>query len=317
MSSHLSVRLATRADDEPLIALWSEYSGWGPVEHDFWQALMVDRPDGPATIVVAEEGQRLVGQFVFLPGRVSVGGRQLMALRMFAPVVDPNLRSWPDRAHPAIAMFDFALGSLQSLGIEVIYGLPDPRWRSLIRRSTSLACTLFPLWSLRVPVRELPELPAGAEVVDVEPDDPRLAELCSRSAALHPICVMRQSTSFFWRAAVVGQSLVGVEIDGELIAVAELRSKGDRQALLGTILSRDTADSLRAGLAGAVRYASGHAASWEIGKIGALVSSPLRGHVAALGFARDDYDFLFCVGAATAELQETLAPERWYVSGSD
>ena len=317
LSPKSSIRLATRDDDERLIDLWSKHGGWGPIGPDFWQAVMVDGPEGPATIVIYEEGDRLVGQFIFLRALVTERGRSVPVLRAFTPVVDLGDRRWIGRDHPVLAMLNFVLDSLADFDVELLYGLPDPRWRAMIKRSTSLATTHFPLWTLAIPARALPELPAGAEVVDVDPFDERLASLCVASSRLHPVWAARQPSSFLWRSIILKQSLVGVERDGELVAVTEVRLKGDRQALLGTILSRDGGESLRAGLAAAVHDASEHAAGWEIVKLGVLVSGPLREHAEALGFARDDYDFLFCVGTAGDEMKDTFAPERWYVSGSD
>lgn len=322
----LLYRMHTPADEPALMRLWTEHSGWDAVTAESWAHRLIQPPVGAAAIVVAEAAPgNIVGQFAFIPALVAIDGSERSALRPFAPILAPAARNSSQGINPLrnpiVAMYFHAVRSLRSRGDALIYMVPDPRWRRLLRVFPFLQQGTFPLWSRSLPLPEPVALPPGCRAVDVDVRDPRVDPLWRQASRLHGCSLVRDSRVLPWKVGAGDYTLTGVERGEELVAVVASKQKGDRQWLICDLLAAEADVAMRAALTAAVLVADDRArgaAPGAIVKVAVLATAVLEPHVRALGFHRDDYDFPMIVHLLDPALAKSdVAPQRWYVSAND
>src|ERR1044071_6194688 len=101
MREQLTYRLFEDDDLPGLLRLWEE-AGWGTLAPEQWRAWFVDGPPGPSLVTAGVDGRgEVAAQEMFAPSRAVVGGREVRALRVSAPIVREALRggSLRDGAH--------------------------------------------------------------------------------------------------------------------------------------------------------------------------------------------------------------------------
>jgi hypothetical protein len=150
------------ADLPGLERLWQEATDWGEQTLRRLHEWFMEAPFGRPRIVVAtdaESGEN-IGQFRFMPSRVSVDGREVRAHRPFGTIITTRMREAVKSSNPleqpAVAMYMHAVAELQARGEQLIYMVPDPRWVRLFKMFPFLQTGSFPLWSLPVPLEAGP-----------------------------------------------------------------------------------------------------------------------------------------------------------------
>jgi len=317
------------ADLPGLERLWQEATDWSQQTFSSLHAWFMEAPFGKPSIVVAldDRSGEIVGQFRFMPSRVSVDGNEVRAYRPFGTIISKAMREAVESNNPfdqpAVAMYRHAITELQARGEQLIYMVPDPRWFRLFKMFPFLQTGSFPLWSLPLPIEELPSLGQGYRAgALIAWDDKRLDQLYSAARRLHGCMVVRDAASLRWKLGNANYTVTAVERGEELVGLVAARAKGDRQWLVCDLLALDDYEAMRATLAAAVGVA--HAKSLEsngaqpVHKVAVLVTPVMERAARNLGFVRDDYDFPLVVQV----LGESIAPEevdpaRWYVSAND
>jgi hypothetical protein len=323
----ITYRMHNKRDEPALIRLWSEHGGWDRIDPETWAERLLRPPVGEASLAVAEdEAGAITGQFAFIPSLVWVGGREVKALRPFAPIVTRELsrasRSLNPLAHPVPRMYLHAIRALKDRGVGLVYMLPDPRWMLLFRVAPFIRRTSFPLWSFPLPLPERLALGDGVTAAPLIAFDDRVDRLWEKARALHGCTVVRDSRTLPWKVGVVEHSVLGVERAGELIGLVASRRKGDRQWLVDDLLAADDGPSLRATLSAVVNLAHAEALASPpespIRKVAALVTPVMEPAAQAVGFRRDDYDFHLVVQCLDTSLPaDAVDPARWYISPND
>jgi len=308
--------------------LWVEATDWGEQTLNNLHERFMAAPFGPPRIVVAVDADtdEMIGQFRFMPSRVSVNGREVRAVRPFGTIVSPKMReaitSSNPLEQPAVAMYLHAIKELKAMGEQLIYMVPDPRWVRLFKMIPFLHCGSFPLWSLPVPMPATLPLGEGYSASKLQSWDERVDHLWEKTAQFHGCAVVRTARTLAWKTALAKFDLTVVERGSELVGLAASVRRGDRQWLICDMLFADTGDSLRATLAAACNAAHEHATTSEddnpIHKAAVLVTPNMESAAVALGFKRDAYDFPIVVHVLddTINLEE-VSPAKWYVSAND
>lgn len=321
------------ADLPGLERLWQEETDWGEQTQALRRWFM-EAPFGKPSVVVATDEQtgKAVGQFRFMPSRVSVGGREVSAVRPFGTIITKeaheatNVRSAFD--HPIAAMYLRAAEEFQARGVNLIYTVPDERWVGLFKRWAThlrmfqIEYASFPLWSLPLPLRDGPlPLGEGFTAAPLAAWDARVDALWQAARKLHGCMAVRDAAVLHWKLANATYTVTAVERAGEFVGLAASRAKGDRQWLVCDLLATD-ADALRATLAAAAN--AGHTENAardgadELRKVAVLTTPLMEPVVSDLGFARDEYDFPLVVHVLDESLSaEDVSPARWYVSAND
>ena len=318
------------ADLPGLEQLWREETDWGDEVlrrlHEWFMAA----PFGPPRIVVAREAgsNEIVGQFRFMPTRVSVDGREVRATRPFGTIITDRMRAAVESTNPleqpAAAMYVRAVEELRARGDQLIYMVPDPRWVRMFRMFPFLQSGSFPLWSLPVPLAGGP-LPLGQGFTSgplAAWDDGRADRLWNAARRQYDCMLVRDAQTLRWKLANANHTVTAVERGGELAALVASRAKGDRQWLLCDLLAADDGEALRAALAAAANVAHAEAfartGAQEIRKVAVLATPSMEPVLRDPGFARDDYDFPLVVHVLDDTLRaEDFNPSRWYVSAND
>lgn len=308
--------------------LWAEKTDWGMDTLQSLQDWFMEAPFGKPRIVVATDTEtgEIVGQFRFMPSRVSVNGRELRAVRPFGTIIGKQMsdaaRTGNVLDQPAVAMYSCAARELQALGEQFIYMVPDPRWVRLFKMLPMLKHGSFPLWSLPVPLSSPLPLGEGCTAGALSGWDERVDRLWEAASHLHGCSVVRDSRTLPWKLGHAKYTTTAVERGGELIGLVASRPKGDRQWLVCDMLMLDDKDALRATLAAVANVAHENSvaapAEKPINKVAVLVTPVMEKAAQELGFARDDYDFPMVVHVLDPSISpEEVAPERWYISAND
>lgn len=326
----LTFRMQTDADEPELIRFWSEHSGWDAVSAAAWAHRLIHPPLGRAAIVVATDPKsgEIRGQFAFIPSLVSVGGREVSALRPFAPILHKEQRKSVlglvvnPLSHPIIAMYRYGVEQLRARGDGLVYMVPDPNWVRLLRFFPMFRAASFPLWSRPLPLPEPIPLGDGLTAGPCAPRGEQVDALWQKSSRLHACSVLRDSRALPWKVGSGDYEVLGVRRGGELVGLVASRHKGDRQWLICDLLAADSGPSLRATLAAACNLGSERAAAASpdrpISKAAVLTTPLLDPVVREFGFQRDRYDFHLVVQVLDPSLPAAdVDPARWYVSAND
>ncbi len=329
----LKLEFFDNADLASLDQLWEDETDWGKQSQELRRWFM-EAPFGKPSVVVATDAEtgKAVGQFRYMPVRVSVNGREVSAVRPFGTIVTKEAheaaaaRTLLD--NPIWAMYLRGADEFRARGVGLIYSVPDERWVGLFKRWApalrmfKIRYSSFPLWSLPLPLVSGPlSLGDGFTEMPLGTWDERVDRLWEAARKLHACMVVRDARMLRWRMAQTSYSVTCVQRDGELVGLVAAREKGDRQWLVCDLLGVDEV-ALRATLAAAANV--GHKESTtrgetnELRKIAVLATPFIESIVRSLGYARDDYDFPLLVHVLDKSLRaDDVKPERWYVSAND
>ena len=322
------------ADLPGLDRLWQEETDWGEQTQALRQWFM-DGPFGKPSVVIATDDQtgKAVGQFRFMPSRVSVGGRDVSAVRPFGTIVTREAHEAADGRgtldNPIALMYLRAVEEFRARGTGLMYIVPDERWVGLFKRWASalrmfqIEYASFPLWSLPLPLAGGPlPLGEGFTAAPLAAWDERVDRLWEAARRLHGCMAVRDAGMLRWKLSQATYTVTAVERAGELVGLVASREKGDRQWLVCDLLAADDGEALRATLAAAANV--GHAeaatrtASDELRKVAVLATPVMEPVVRDLRFVRDEYDFPLVVHVLDETLRaEDVSPARWYVSAND
>ncbi len=307
--------------------LWREATDWGDW-FDHLRRWFDASPLGNLHIVTATDtaSGELVGQFCFMQARVMVNGEQLRAARPFGTIVTPAMHAAFVMKHPldspVSAMYDCAVEELQTMGVKLIYMIPDPRWKRIFKMFPNSQTGSFPLWSLPVPLNEPIALNKVYTAAPLEKWDERINQLWEKSSRLYGCTLVRDCAVLRWKLADPNFTTTAIERDGELVGLVASLHKGDRQWLICDMLCADAGDSMRATLTAASNVA--HEKSLvrhgkeTIHKVAVLTTPLMEPVVSDLGFMRDAYDFLIAVRILDQNIAaEDVNPSRWYMSAND
>lgn len=329
----LDLKFHDVADLPDLDRLWQEETDWGQQSAEL-QRWFMEAPFGKPSVVVASDGQtgKAVGQFRFMPMRISVNGRDVNAVRPFGTIVTKEAHMAAGaRAvldNPIARMYLRGADEFRARGAGLMYIVPDERWVGLFKR-WALALKMFkikyasfPLWSLPLPLTS-GLLPLG----DAFTSSPlttwdEVDQLWKTSRKLHSCMAVRDAGALRWKLAQASFTVTAIKHAGQLVGLVASREKGDRQWLICDLLAADDGPALRATLAAAVNAGNEESVARgkenELRKVAVLATSVMEPSVRSLGFVRDDYDFPLVVHVLDKSLAaDDVRPERWYVSAND
>ena len=322
----LACRLAGPDDADAMVELWTKHSGWGELAGAAWSEALTDGPFTRPHIVLAEdlETGALVGQIICHRLFVNVAGTVRPTIRPFAAILAADQRGFAvllQEEHPLKAMTSYSFEVMPTLGIELVYWLPDPRFARFLRQYSQLSLLRFPLFSRSfTPADVNPVMPAGHQWSPYEIDD-RVTDLCS-SAHTAPCHLVHTKELLQWKQRVTSQQFISVERHGELVAIAGARRHGDRQWQIEDVLGYDDT-ARRAAVVASTALCSRREAAWEpparARKASILTTPTMEPFVSSIGFERERYEFVLAVGALTDAAVEPARgdPAAWYLSASD
>lgn len=186
-----------------------------PREYFAWK--YHDNPAGKALIVVAEAGDRIVGQFAMMPTRLRVGDESVNGAQSLDVMNHPDYRN----QGMFLAMAKMCHGLADSRGLDVRYGLPAPPvFRGFVERPHEKHVGDVPVWTrllnpaavpsmsplrkriMPLGARLLPwgkDTQSGVEVREEKPSDDEWVLIADGGATGRPCRVGRSSGWLRWR----------------------------------------------------------------------------------------------------------------------
>ena len=329
MREQLTYRLFEEGDLPGLLRLWEE-AGWGTLTPEQWRAWFVDGPQGPSLVTVGvDERGEVAAQEMFAPSRAVVGGREVRALRLSAPIVREGLRgeSLRDGAHPVFGLLRVAAAEAAARGFSVVYSMPEHAWLPVFRRlprfglrpfaEASYACASLPLEAARA--AEVERVAQGLEARAVAEFGDEYGGLWREAKESFPIdCGIVRDPSWL-RFRNSGRIPVEVRerASGQLVGYSATKTP---TGLLADVLAREPGE-LKNVLAATLRWLDAErfaAAPAALTHLKVMRTPALAPALDALGFESNDYRFAFTCNALDSALTlDHVAPDRWYVLPGD
>ncbi len=318
-------RLSTTEDIDKLIELWNENAEWGIIDRPQWEKVFYYTPNGPTTIVLAmnEETEEILAQFVFIPIKISVNGKQVKAFKPCAPIMRKSVRK--DLGLVSfLKMYRFATKHFVSQGVYLFYMMPDPRWARGFKMIPGVQVASFPLWCLPLDKTISEQLPEGYSVENISPSDPRINELWANTARLYNCSIVRDTDFFSWKLSHRNYKLFGVTHNSRIIGFAAFIYKKEIKGIaLCDVLAEDEVAlklTLQLACSSASNFKLALPANEQLDceKVSILATPLIQKIVEPMGFEKNNYKFSLAVHVLGKELsKKEVNPERWYVSAND
>ena len=321
----LNFRVLESGDESGVATLWATETPWGAPQPELVAWYHANPCAGSFIVVAVDAVGEVVGQIVMMATRVSVAGREVPAIHVFAPIVSraarESVRVTGPSDHPIAQMFAYAMAEARRRQFALIYSMPAAKWLGFFHRLPQLSYAQLPLWSLPLPLAGPLPLENGYVVSRLVTYDERVDTLWSAASCLAGCRTIRDAGMLQWRVGGPLYDVTAVERNGELVGLVAAKEK-DGQWTICDLLARDTGPSLRMTLAAACNL--GHVQSLlpnrknPLRKVALLTTAALAPAAAELGFARDAYDYLLLVRALDPSIaKEDVAPDLWYVSDNE
>jgi hypothetical protein len=132
----LTYRPFEKRDEEGILRLWEEESGWGAITMEQFNRWVLQSPYGESYLVVAVDDENIVrGQLFLSPSRVLANGRVLKSIKVSAPILHGSLRQSNLRSaeHPAINLIRKGMEVARADGYQLLYSFPAYGWIPVIQ----------------------------------------------------------------------------------------------------------------------------------------------------------------------------------------
>jgi hypothetical protein len=317
----------TTDDIDALVQFWKENSGWDQIDRTEWERRFYYTPFGSASIVLAmnDQSNEIIGQFLFIPTRIYIDGREVKGFRPFAPVVKESVRSelgFMTLIEVVMKMYNHAMDEFRKEGVGLIHMLPDPRWSKAFQFLPGIQLDHFPLWSRPLPLNQIYDLPEGYSIRPIASTDERINALWEKSRELYGCSFLRNTTTLPWKASHGNYQLIGVFKHNDLVGFSSSIVKAhDKQWLICDLLAANADEAMEVTLKASCNLAQEFLQSHEevtVNKIAILATSLMQEKLEYLGFKKDEYRFPMVIQVLDDTItQEQAAPKRWYASAND
>jgi hypothetical protein len=328
MDEQLKYRLFEDDDLPGVLALWEE-AGWGTLSPEQWREWFVGGPQGPSLVTVGIDGRgEVVAQKMFAPSRAVVGGREVRALRMSAPIVRERLRSGSLKSgsHPIFGLLKAGEAAAAASGFSIVYSLPEYAWLPIFRilprigipryAEAAYECASLPVEAASAP--EIVRASSGFEACGVTEFGEEYEQLWRQAKESFPIdCgVVRDAAWLRFR----NSGRIAVEVreqkSGRLVGYSATKKQ---TGLVADLLACEPCE-LKNVLAATVRWLDGQRSNLPAGltHLKVMRTPALGPAIDALGFTPNEYRFVFTCKAFDPALGvDDVAPERWYILPGD
>jgi hypothetical protein len=318
-------RFYTPEDNSALLELWNENAEWGVIDREQWEKVFYRTPYGPSSIVLLQNKAtgEILAQFVFIPLKVMVNGKEIDAFKPCAPIMKISVRKELGLL-PFFKMYQFGTKYFASKGTCLFYMMPDPRWVRGLQFVPGVQVASFPLWLFPLS-KVLPvQLPPGYALENLAASDPRIDDLWEKASRLHNCSIVRNAQSFSWKIShrnyqftsvthenrIVGFSVFIYKKEIKGIAICDVLAQSEEA--FKQILQCTAANAL------AYRNALPETEQAHCEKVTILATPFIEKIVGELGFEKYNYKFNLAVQVKGKVLsKKEVNPERWYVSAND
>lgn len=325
----IEYRMADDEDIDAMAEFWSDNSGWDVIDRNEWERRFVNTAFGQAVVALGldEETKKIIGQFIFIPITISVKGKEIMAYRPFAPVLQKTLQtkfgiaSLLTGQHPLLKMYKIVWEHLANQGTKLIYILPDPRWSRVLQAFPFIMTHRFSLWSISHTDSHNIVLADNVTVLKIKPSDPEIDPLWQQAASVYSCSIVRNSQSLPWKTSHGNYQVCLVRQNDEVVGLfVYIHKQKDNQWLICDMIVKDTADSLGNTLQAACNTIEQEKNNMGIkGKIAILATNTIEGFIRPMGFQKENYQFTLAVHVLNKDHidNKDVSPANWYISAND
>ena len=328
MGLTLDYRPFTSADLPELEKLWLHDTKWGGLTKQMWLDHVVNAPLGPPAGMLAVDSATgaIVGQFPFVRVLVEIDGQVRKAFRPSAPILSQRISELLQLAnpfsHPVAVMYRQSIDALREEGAALLVMVPDPRWARFLRMFPGLQVGKVPLFSRPLPLTQPLEVDPEYTMAPLVNFDDRVDALWRLAGRHHGVALARTADVLQAKIGRGDWEVLGVTRSGRLVGLVASRQHGDRQWLVGDLISEDLDGALRATLRAVIELANRRATEAPedkpIHKVCLAVTPAMQAAVTGMGFVRDNYDFALVVHQLDPAISpSSIAPGRWYISAND
>lgn len=323
----LTYRFYQNKDLSGVLDLWEKHSGWGGITEQQFYDWYINTPHGQCIIVVAEDdGNKIIGQLVFVPAKLSLEGKEVNALRLSAPILHPDLRQISLRSydHPVMMMVRKGIDVAKQKGFDVLYCLPAYGWTGMIKllpefvlpniHTASYACAEISLkddstW------RKSAGTDCFISLVDQFNIDHN--KLWEEAVTKVPVkCgIVRNSLRLQWK--ISHHLVIEIKDSDGLVGYAAFKK---RDGLLIDLLARTAKDMEKVLLASikAMHFKNESRLTTSFETVKIMLSSHLKNIIQEIDYRSNNFQFAF----ACCPLQEfidkkNIDPENWYIMPDD
>jgi len=325
--------MATPDDVNAMAQFWSENSGWDIIDSTEWNRRFTNTPSGDAVVSIAtdNETKKIIGQFVFIPVTIAVSGKEVIAYRPFAPILQETLQtkfgvgSLLTGQHPILKMYQNVASDLTKQGVSLIYIIPDPRWSRVLQAFPFVMTHKFPLWSCSLPLEKNFELPEGITTERIDPANPEMDTFWQQASGVYAAAIVRNSKTMVWKTSHGDYRIFAIRRNGEMIGWFNVVYKQkDYQWLICDMVVTDKDENLSITLKSACNIIQQEDKMLTAGgthskKIALLATAAIEEIVKKMGFRQENYHFTLAVNMLNKKGidKSNITPANWYVSAND
>jgi hypothetical protein len=325
MNDALTFRLFEKSDLDGILKLWAEESEWGVITEEQFKR-WIYTPFGDCLISVAVgDGERILGQQVFMPSKFYLDGAEKKACRVLAPILSKDIRSNIRRKnHPFYEMHRVCLEEAISENFSLIYGFPLHSWMAVMKLFPraglpKMEIAEYECWSL--PKENFPNswlILDDLETVPIEKFSADFDELWNEAKCNFPIkCGMvRDAERLRYK---LGGHLVFATRNGagKLIGYLAINQK---TGLIVDMLavSPDELETVLASTLKAFNRFESENGAFHFGGLGLMKTDIFASLIENFGFQKTDFKFAFgCYSIDSTVSTESILPENWYKMPDD
>jgi len=321
--------MANEEDIDAMAEFWSDNSGWDVIDRNEWKRRFVNTAFGQAVVALGldEETNKIIGQFIFIPTNISVKGKEIIAYRPFAPVLQKTLQtkfgitSLLTGQHPLLKMYKIVWERLAKQGTTLIYILPDPRWSRVLQAFPFIMTHRFSLWSRFLTDSDNTAIGDNITILKITPSDPAIDLLWQQAASVYSCSIVRNSQSLPWKTSHGNYQVCLVKKNIETVGLfVYIYKQRDDQWLICDMIVKDTADSLYITLNAACNTIEQENGKNGVnGKIAILATSVIEEIIRQIGFQKENYQFTLAVHVLNKDQIDNndVSPANWYISAND
>jgi hypothetical protein len=327
MAEALSYRIYEPTDLDAVLQLWEQHSGWGGISELQFKSWYLETPEGSSMIIVAvNEANHVVGQTVFIPSKIYVGGEVIKAFRIAAPILDNSIRQKDLKrasAHPAFSMFRFGIQLAQEKGYELVYFFPAFAWTGVLKLLDNITQTTYDCFgiSLEKPETFNPGLANKLTVKEVSGNKftAEYDQLWQEAIHNFPIeCgVVRNATAITWKLA---EHLVFEIRQAETSQLKGYVAIKKKTGLIMDMLARTKEDSemVFAAFVQAVHHSNPNKIHAEWKEIKGMYTQTFQSVLKNMHFEIQNFTFAFGFSSLESTTdQNFLQTDNWYLMPAD
>jgi hypothetical protein len=239
--------------------------------------------------------------------------------RLFGAVVAPNT-SIDNMGLTNLRLLQESIRYLTEQGVDLIYVLPDPKWKGFMSRYLDIQIERFPLYSRLLTIDEKLDKPSDIQIEKIDPADERINPLWQQLSDHYPVSPVKDGPYFNWKSVSLGYQLFLVKESHQPIGLFALSNRGNTPDIsIAEWLTDNGREHQRLILQAAISESIKQKQTRDhLRKVGILANQNMIPLLEELGFWPDDYTYLLGLQPLQDQYRKELTNmANWQLSAGD